>query len=241
MSSDDLARLTKQAVSTVPSKFMLDGPTYARGAELGFAGADFYVAGRGGVLGDVDADIVTAAFAYFSPDLVREAWERSASVMSRRDAAEAFAACGHEWARTHLASVDSALLLRVAALGGKVVAAASPAAAPVFAGWRHLAVPDDAPAAALHVLNALRELRAAYHLGAVLGAGLTALEAFAVSSPGMAPLFGWAELPAVDHLASAWSEAEAATDRAVGRVLGVLDAGEADAFVAACAVVAESC
>ena len=32
---------------------MTDPATYAYGAELGFEGMDFYVAGRGGALGDV--------------------------------------------------------------------------------------------------------------------------------------------------------------------------------------------
>ena len=52
---------------------MTDPATYAYGAELGFDGMDFYVAGRGGALGDVPADVVTAAFIYFEPDVVRAA------------------------------------------------------------------------------------------------------------------------------------------------------------------------
>ena len=61
------AAQTAGAVSSVGSHFMLDGTTYAHGAGLGFAGLDFYVGGRGGVLGDVDADVVAAAFAFFEP------------------------------------------------------------------------------------------------------------------------------------------------------------------------------
>ena len=46
---------------------MTDPATYAYGAELGFEGMDFYVAGRGGALGDVPADVVAAAFVFFAP------------------------------------------------------------------------------------------------------------------------------------------------------------------------------
>ena len=62
MNTAELAAAIKPAVSTLPSGFMLDGATYAKGAELGFEGMDFYVGGRGGVLGDVSADVVTATF-----------------------------------------------------------------------------------------------------------------------------------------------------------------------------------
>ena len=62
-------------MSAVGSHFMLDGNTYKRGAELGFQGLDFYATGRGGVLGDVDADVVAAAFAFFEPGQVRTQWD----------------------------------------------------------------------------------------------------------------------------------------------------------------------
>ncbi|MGH9273555.1 MAG: helix-turn-helix domain-containing protein, partial [Acidimicrobiales bacterium] len=87
------ATATAAAVSTVGSHFMLDGNTYKRGAELGFAGLDFYVTGRGGVLGDVDADVVTAAFTFFEPGHVRTQWDSGRAVMSPAEAAAAFAQC----------------------------------------------------------------------------------------------------------------------------------------------------
>ncbi len=58
----------------------------------------------------------------------------------------AFAECGHQWGRDKLPDdVDAA---RLAELEAKVADAASPAGAPVFAGWRALAAPDDPKAAA---------------------------------------------------------------------------------------------
>ena len=97
---EEAAEATAPAVSGLSSHFMLDGETYAKGGELGFDGMDFYVAGRGGVLGDVDGDVVSAAFVFFEPGTVRQRWESSRPVMSRADAGAAFARCGHEWARS---------------------------------------------------------------------------------------------------------------------------------------------
>ena len=62
---------------------MLDGATYAVGGDAGFDGMDFYAAGRGGVLGDVSADVVAAALVFFNPDVVEGAWEGSRAVMPR--------------------------------------------------------------------------------------------------------------------------------------------------------------
>ncbi len=125
----------------------------------------------------------------------------------------------------------------MAELGAKVVDAASPALAPMFAAWRVRPAPDDRAAAAFHQLDALRELRNALHGAAVLTAGLTPVEAVAVRSPAMAALFGWTELPQIDTLEPRWAKAEAATDVAMGEVLSVLSEDEGEAFATACAAV----
>ncbi len=234
MKPSDIASATESAIHDVPAKFMVDPATYQRGGELGFGGMDFYVAGRGGVLGDVIGDVVAAAFIFFEPGMVNAAWDRAASVMPRRDAGQAFAECGYDWGRAHVADDDAART--VVALAGKVIDAASPAGLPIFAAWRSLPVPGDAPAAVINRLNALRELRGALHGAAVLTAGLTPVEAMAVREPEMAALFGWTDqLPPVGEVTPQWNVAENATDLAVGVVLSVLDDSEAEDFVAAAA------
>lgn len=235
MNPIELSEATKAAVKSVSANFMLDGATYARGAELGFDGADFYVGGRGGVLGSVTGEVVAAAFGFFEPTMVSLAWGRARDVMARFDAAGEFAACGHAWARSHLGDVAEGVLHQVADAGAKVVAAASPAGVPVFAAWRTMPVPQDAPARALHVMNALRELRNGYHIGAVSVSGLLPVEAMAVASPAMAALFGWSELPPVDdEKRQLWAEAETLTDIAFARALAVLTDREAGQFTDAC-------
>lgn len=226
------AQLSSEAVSGLTAKFMLDPATYVRGAELGFPGMSFYVAGRGGVLGETDASVVTSAFVYFSPDMVAEAWEASAGVMSRRGAAEAFAGVCHQWGREHLpASFDAAGL---AELAGIVVRAADPAGVPLFAGWQTLDEPTDPQALAVHRMNAVRELRGGVHACAVVASGLQPLEALSVRTPFMAQLFGWAAPVDTEGLGEAWERAERATDEVMARVFGVLDASQRARFVALC-------
>jgi hypothetical protein len=228
----ETAAATARAISDLASHFMLDMATYARGGELGFEGIGFYYAGRGGALGDVEADVITATFAFFHPDTVRSAWEASASVMPRIDAALAFAGCGHDWARTHLPDGFDAAGL--AALTGKVTSAAHPAGAPLFAAWRRLPMPDDAPALALHQMNLLRELRGGLHIGSVLAAGLAPEDALAVKTPIMATLFGWPEPGDTSAFKAAWDQAEEGTNHAMARVLSVLDGPERAQLVALC-------
>ncbi len=71
----------KDAVSGLGGAFMTSKRTFAVGEELGVPGWDFYVTGRGGVLGAVDADVVAAAFVYFPRAWVREHWERATAVV----------------------------------------------------------------------------------------------------------------------------------------------------------------
>lgn len=229
----DLAAASAPAIHDIPSKFMLDPPTYVLGAELGFNGADFYFAGRGGVLGDVAGEIVAAAFVFFQEQACAAAYERAGSVMARTDAVTAFAACGDEWARHHL-SGDA--LDVVATLGAKVVGAASCAGAPLFAGWRMLPVPEDRAAAAARQLNVLRELRGAFHAGSVLASGLTPREAMALEHPQMAAIHGWSEpLDVSDNLQVLLDRAVEGANAAMARPFEVLDADESEAFATACA------
>jgi hypothetical protein len=227
---EQAAHEMRAAIVSVPARVMMEPANYARGAELGFEGMDFYVAGRGGVLGDVPADVVTAALVFFEPNSIRTAWERSAAVMTRRQAAEAWASAFSSWARENLPE-DRDWAMCTDALG-RVIEAAPVACAPIFAGWRGLPKPEDLRALAMHQLNALRELRGALHGAAVLTVGLLPVEAIAVRTPKMIGVFGWPDEPIdPEPLHQRWGLAEARTDRMFGRNLGVLDADERVALV----------
>ena len=113
---------------------MLHGGTYARGAELGYQGLDFYVCGRGGVLGKVDADVVSAAFGFFEPAQVRTLWDQSRAVLPLQEAAGRWAECCATWAEAKVPDDLDVDLDRLGALLDAVVAEARPAGAPVFCG-----------------------------------------------------------------------------------------------------------
>lgn len=232
MTPEDAARATAQPIGDLGGSFMLDGATYARGAELGFGGLDYYVLGRGGVLGDTIADVVAAGFVFWNPATVAAQWEAGRAVMSPAEAAGHWADVCHTYAEANLPDVDG--LDRLGELAARIVAAASPACAPVFAGWRSLEVPgsDRPKARALHLVNALRELRGAVHGGAVLAAGLSPVEAVAFRAPGMAPIFGWdpESLPDAASVKERWKIAEAGTDRAMAGALSALDGVDLDEF-----------
>ena len=239
MTPEQAAHEIREAVVRIPGGFMTDASTYARGAELGFEGADFYAAGRGGVLGDVHADIVVAAFVFFAPALVHEAWARSAPIMARASAAREWAANAHAWATANFP--DEVDWQTIAALLGRVVSAAPVAAAPLFAGWRTLEEPEDIKALAMHRLNALRELRGALHGAAVLTVGLAPVEAIVVRTPKLLGVFGWPEPhPDPKPLHDRWGLAEARTDRMFGRHLGVLDDDERTELVELLAAIVPS-
>jgi hypothetical protein len=209
-------------VLAAPAGFMVTPETLARGAQLGFEGMDFYFAGRGGALGDVPADVATACFWVFAHDMVRPMWERAGAVMPRRDAAVAWNAAGHEWARAHWSEGPD--YARAGVLLGHVVHDAPIAGAPIFAGARLLPEPEDAVALAQHRLNLLRELRGALHGAALLTVGLSPVEAILVRAPDAAERFGWTPpFPEPEPFRERWALAEARTDRMVGRHMAVLD------------------
>jgi hypothetical protein len=229
MDGESIATEVAAAVGGLSQGFILDGATYAHGAEQGYEGLDFYFAGRAGVLGEVDADVVVAALVFFHPDVVHAAWASGAPVMQRGKAAATFAACGARWADAHLG--DDVDWARLAELAAKVVRGASAAGAPVFAGWRRLPPPADPKQAALHHFNGLRELRMARHGAAVVASGLDVGDAVRHRSPQMATVFGWNDTPVDAGFAARWAEAERLTNVASGRDYEVLDAAEADDFV----------
>lgn len=232
MTPEESATGSAEAISSLASRFMLDPATYIAAAGLGFQGMDFYVSGRGGALGDVDADVVAAAFVFFNPEAVRAAWGSGRAVMAPPEAARHWATAAHTWAEAHIPDeIDSR---RLAELAGRMCNGADAAGAPLFAAWRALPEPSDerAKALALHRLNGLRELRNAMHGAAVLAAGLAPVQALMVRQPFMAGVFGWQDPPpAAEAHQEVWDSAEAGTNRAFRRAFEVLDEDERAEFV----------
>ena len=107
MTHVETAKAIARPIGDMGGAFMMDGATYARGAELGFSGIDFYVLGRGGVLGDTTPDVVSSAFFFWSPEQVKTQWELARKVMDPATAAGEWAALCHAYGDTHLPDLDS--------------------------------------------------------------------------------------------------------------------------------------
>ncbi len=65
----------------------------------------FYFAGRGAMLGDVEADVVHSAFGWFEPNAVKAMYEEGIAVAGAAGAAERMAEAHALWGRKHLADV----------------------------------------------------------------------------------------------------------------------------------------
>ncbi len=228
MDSVDCTRAIQQPVNKLGSAFMMDGGTFARASEIGLEpGLGFYVIGRFGTLGRVHHDVVASAAAFFSPVKVGEYWDAALEKADPLAAAALFLECAHNWGRSHLASVEN--LDRLNELAAKVVDAAAPTAASLFAGIRALPRALDAPALTVQLSFALRELRMARHVIGVLAEGLSPLEAILSGGggEGNAKMFGWEPpFPDADPFVVRRREAEQLTDELHAADLSVLTEDE---------------
>ena len=216
LTAEETVRAADKVLHDVGTVWMSHPDTQARGAAHGYSRAmSFYFAGRGGVLGDVDAAVVTAAMGWFHPGLVRLMWDRGLAVASAREGARRYAQACADWATDHLTGFTSAD--RLSELAGKVVSGAEESGLPLFAGWRAEPLADGGPARLLQLVHVLREWRGAVHLVATTAAGLGPLEAILTNEgPEQARFFGWRdELPDCTHLKDRHVQAQQTTDRLV--------------------------
>ena len=222
------AAAVKQGVGDFGFAWMADPGTRARGrAEFGLRGRPLYHLGRTGALGDVPVEVVIAAEAFFPPEVVRAAWAEGRARVEPLVAASCYAGLCADHARGRFA--DSADTARLVELVERVVDAAPSAGLPLFAAWRALPRPDDAPGRLGHLLNCLREHRGSVHAAAVAAVGLGPLEAIVAGTYGEANarFFEWPE-PYPDPAPSRarWDAAEDLTAAAAALPYDALDAAE---------------
>jgi helix-turn-helix protein len=244
MTAEETVARTAEAVYELGSAYYFAPETLARGRELGLDGFRFYFAGRGGVLGNVEAPVVASAFGYFEPRLLAKMWDSARGVIDPRDAARAHLDCAHRYGRARFAgaadpasradAADAAGLDEFCAAAEAVVQAVDPAGLALFAGYAAEPLPDDAAARAMQLVAVLRELRGSVHLLAVVASGLSPRTAHFLRRPDDFALFGWPDdaVPTVtDDDRRAHAAADALTDRLLLPAYGVLDDAAAAAFV----------
>jgi hypothetical protein len=206
--------------------------TQAKGAELGLEGMEFYVAGRGGPLGDCDGSTLAAAFGYFNPATIGAAWESAKKKVSPRVAGKAHLACCAEHGRNKLAGIAG--LAEFVAAADKVNNAADPDGLMLYAAIKAEPLVDDLPGRAMQLVTVLREFRGSAHLLALRALGLDSKTAHFVKRPNDVKMFGWTEAdtpPIDDDVRARMDAAEELTDKLVAPAYGVLNQDERKALL----------
>ncbi len=241
LSATDVVARTGLQVMAIGSTWMMDPATAERGTEVGLPGRTFWAVGRGGVLGDVDADVVAAAYGFIEPSMLREFWEAKPAGMRPQEAALQYAGAAAAWGRRVLGGLGDEALTELAELAETVAAGSLAGVGGLFAGWRAFdasSVAGDPAGRATVALHVLREHRGCAHVSAVLAAGLSPIESIMClpeSRGGGVPRaqrFGWPEpYPEVSHLAAARAEAETMTDRIAAPAYAALTPAQRARFV----------
>ncbi len=234
MTDDELLRAACPKIGEFGWAFYFVPETMERGKELGIDGFRFYFLGRGGVLGDVEAPVVSSAFGYFNPDLVASMWDSGRQVLAPRDAAREYVACCHRFGRSRLEGLDGLEDLCQALEVVNASARARSAALALYAGWAAEPLPEDLPARVMQLVTTLRELRGSAHLVAVVASGLEPRTAHFLARPEMYTTFGWSEdePPAVSEEDRArLAAAETKTDELVRPAFAALDEAGRQALV----------
>lgn len=216
LTGEQTVQAADKILHDVGTTWMIHDDTRARAEEYGYGKLQpFYFAGRGGVLGDVDAGVVVAAMGWWHPGYVRLMWGRGLAVAGARESARRYQRACAAWAEDHLNGFADAD--RLSDLAQKVVDGAEESGLPLFAGWRAEPRAEGGVARTLQLVHVLREWRGAVHLVATTAAGLGSLEAILTNEgPHQARFLGWRDdLPDCDHLKDRHAQAQATTDRLV--------------------------
>jgi len=183
-------------------------------AEWGWANPfAFYFAGRGGMLGDVGADVVTSAFGWFAPSAVQAMYSEGIGVAGATGAAARMAEAHGKWGEKHYSGIEG--LEEIVTVTEELVDGLEGSAIPLFVGWRDATRSALSSGRAAQLMQILREWRGGIHLVATTAVGLSPLEAILTNEgPGQAKFFGWSEpFPDFASIKERHDEAEEMTDR----------------------------
>lgn len=231
MKVDELVREASPLIWHSGGMFYFAPESVARASELGLSASEFYFVGRGGAIGDVDDTVADSALGYFAPSVVRRNWKTGAA-RSSRQIAVAYMECCREFGRHHL---DGDWLPAFCESANEVYAATFSTALPMFAGFKSLPLPEDAPARAMQLVVGLREFRGGVHLLAVVAAGLSPKVAHWLSTPYAWENFGYGpdDVPEVTDLdRERLRAALELADRLVEPAFSVLDDARGAALLA---------
>ncbi|MFM8836547.1 MAG: SCO6745 family protein [Actinomycetota bacterium] len=221
MNSSEVATTIAPLLGSVGAKYMLDSETLAHGTAAGYPnGFAYSMAGRGGVLGDVDSDVVYSAFMFFEKSLVDKLWKAGVAVEGARAAGRRYMQSCDSWGAKNMANVAD--LEKFIAPAEKLVMSVDSSGLSLFAGLRAEPLPSGSPARAYRLITLLRELRGCVHINACAVHGLSGLEATLLAQGGefLAKLHGWQPpYENVEHLRPNRDAAEKTTNDAMARLI----------------------
>jgi hypothetical protein len=224
MLAQELIHAISPSIGKAGAAFYFHPDTLARGKELGLDGFRFYMLGRGGVLGDVESDVVASAFGYFHRSLVARIWSTAKARCNPREAARAYLECCAHLGRSTLAGVEG--LSEFCEAAEAIIAATNPSGLSLYAGIAAEPRVDDLPGRTMQLVAVLRELRGSTHLLAVVASGVAPEVAHAIRRPNDVATFGWDPAPEVTDADRAnLDAAEALTVRLLIKAYDALDDG----------------
>ncbi|MCL4446523.1 MAG: hypothetical protein M1134_06630 [Actinobacteria bacterium] len=229
MNVQELVKEVCPPIGEIGHLFYFAPETLKRAEELGIDGFRFYFLGRGGVLGDVEYQVVASAFGYFKETVVEQMWNSGREVISPRKAGREYLECARAYGRTHFSAFRG--LGEFCAAAEKVNGSVERGALALYSGVAAEPLPDDLAGRAMQLVVVLREFRGSAHLLAVVASGLTPLEAHYMRRPNEFKLFGYGDedVPALnDEYRTRLADADALTDRIVATAFSVLSDAEMD-------------
>ena len=233
MSLNDFLAQACPLIGDTGYRFYFTPETRVVGEELGLNGMEFYVLGRGGVLGNCDGAALAANFGYFNPAVIGGAWESAKAKCDPRSAGRAHLQCSAEFGRAKFAGISG--LDAFVAAADAVNNAADADGLGLYAAMKCEPLVSDVPGRAMQLATVLREFRGSAHLVAIRAAGLTSKMAHLIKRPSDAKMFGWSDddvATVTDADRAKWDVAEKLTDDIVAPAYGVLDEAGRAAFLA---------
>lgn len=191
MTNEELISIVCPVFNDNSYKYYFSQSTIDTGKSLGLKGMEFYVAGRGGALGDCQGTVVAAAFGYFNPVIINAAWSLATAKHPARALGSAHYECAAVFGREKLSTLPN--LAEFVSAMQKVFDAMDPDGLALFAAFKALPLVDDLPGRAMQLAASLREYRGSAHLIAVRASGVSTIQAHYVKRPNDMKMFGWSE------------------------------------------------
>ena len=193
MNSAQLADQVATPIQIIGLSFYFDAATREKAKALGLNSFEFYGLGRGGTLGDVDADVVLEAFTFFHPRSVERMWTIAKSKADPVATAAEYQDAAYDFADRTFGAIDRDVLTAFAAAAFKVAAGVESGHHLLVDGYKKFDAPSNPVHAAYLGAILLRELRGCVHIDAVSEVGLNPVEAIYLEDPNLFKLHGYEE------------------------------------------------